>query len=403
LVHFDDIGARKVAMNYKSSPVLYEVFGRVIALMMIALCASFAGAQSAATPEAPKTTDQAFKNIQILKGISADQLIPSMQFISASLGVECEYCHIEGAFEKDDKKPKQTARKMMEMMFAINKGNFEDHRAVTCYTCHRGNAHPVAIPVILSEADTAAHPEPMKTADGKDSHEGDSGTSPQAVVDPILEKYIAALGGAASIQKVASRVQKGSADLAGKQFPIDIYAQAPDKRVSVMHLPNGDSITAYNGKVGWLSVPGRPVHWMSQAEAEASRLDAELYLPVRMKQIFTDFRLASPDKIAGRDVSVLQGLREGKPPVNFYFDQQSGLLVRLVRYADTPLGLNPTQIDYADYRDSGGLKTPYRWTIARPSGRFTIQVESVQQDVPIDGGKFVPPALPASDQKPSPP
>jgi hypothetical protein len=102
-------------------------------------------------------------------------------------------------------------------------------------------------------------------------------------------------------------------------------------------------------------------------------------------------------------VSVLQGLREGKPPVNFYFDQQSGLLVRLVRYADTPLGLNPTQIDYADYRDSGGLKTPYRWTIARPSGRFTIQVESVQQDVPIDGGKFVPPALPASEQKPSPP
>ncbi len=390
-------------MNGKSRPVLSGLLAGAIARLMIALLSPFAGAQNGAAPAASKTTDQAFKNIQILKGIPADQLMPSMQFISTSLGVECEYCHVEGAFEKDDKKPKQTARKMMEMMFAINKGNFEDHRAVTCYTCHRGNSHPVAIPIIPSEADAAAHPEPMKTADGKDTHAVDSSASSKAVVDPILEKYIAALGGAASIQKVTSRVQKGSADLAGKQFPIDIYAQAPDKRVSAMHLPNGDSITAYNGTVGWLSVPGRPVHWMSQAEAEASRLDAELYLPVRMKQIFTDFRLAAPDKIAGRNVSVLQGLREGKPPVNFYFDQQSGLLVRLVKYVDTPLGLNPTQIDYADYRDSGGVKIPYRWTIARPSGRFTIQVESVQQNVPIDGEKFVPPVLPPSDQKPSSP
>src|SRR3954453_13745738 len=68
--------------------------------------------------QAPKTIDQQFKNIQVLKGIPADQLIPAMQFITASLGVECDFCHVQGAFEKDDKKPKQIARKMMEMMFA---------------------------------------------------------------------------------------------------------------------------------------------------------------------------------------------------------------------------------------------------------------------------------------------
>jgi hypothetical protein len=93
----------------------------------------------------------------------------------------------------------------------------------------------------------------------------------------------------------------------------------------------------------------------------------------------------------------VQGLREGKPPVNFYFDQQSGLLVRLVRYIDTALGLYPTQIDYADYRDSGGVKIPYRWTIARPSGQFTIQVEQVQQNVPIAKEKFAQPAPQAQE------
>ena len=108
-------------------------------------------AQTNAGPTAPKKAEEQFKNIQVLKGIPADQLIPSMQFITASLGVECDFCHVQGAFEKDDKKPKQTARKMMDMMFAINKENFGGHREVTCYSCHRGNAKPLATPVVMTE------------------------------------------------------------------------------------------------------------------------------------------------------------------------------------------------------------------------------------------------------------
>src|ERR1700760_4794067 len=81
-------------------------------------------AQSASSAAVP-TAGQKFKNIKVLKDIPADQLIPSMQFISASLGVECDFCHSENAgkleFDKDDKEEKKTARKMMEMMFAINK------------------------------------------------------------------------------------------------------------------------------------------------------------------------------------------------------------------------------------------------------------------------------------------
>src|SRR5438477_9946911 len=101
-----------------------------------------------------KTASQEFKNIQILKDVPADQLISAMQFITASLGVECEYCHVEHAFDKDDKKTKVTARKMMEMMLNINQENFEGHRDVTCYTCHQGGAKPVSIPVIAEHEKT---------------------------------------------------------------------------------------------------------------------------------------------------------------------------------------------------------------------------------------------------------
>src|SRR5215467_12668468 len=93
-----------------------------------------------------KLAEQVYKNIRVLKGIPANQIIPAMQFVTASLGVECGFCHVENHFEQDDKKPKQTARKMMQMMSAINGNNFDGHREVTCNSCHRGSRTPATIP-----------------------------------------------------------------------------------------------------------------------------------------------------------------------------------------------------------------------------------------------------------------
>ena len=116
-----------------------------------------------------------------------------------------------------------------------------------------------------------------------------------------------------------------------------------------------------------------------------------------MKEIFSEFHLLPPQTMDGHTTTVVQAMRQGKPPVEFYFDDQSGLLLRLVRYIDTPLGLNPSQIDFADYREIGGTKAPYRWTIARPRGQFTIQLEQLQQNVAIPKETFkVPEQKPAS-------
>jgi photosynthetic reaction center cytochrome c subunit len=359
-----------------------------------------AKAQSGAAPQspaAPKLAEDQFKNIKVLKGVPADQIFPSMQFITASLGVECEYCHVrEGqklVFEKDDKKTKVTARKMMEMMFAINKDNFEGHREVTCYSCHRGAADPVAIPLVATE-DAKPEPEPAKTpGDAKP-------VLPPA--DQLLDKYLAAVGGDAALQKVTSRVEKGKIDAGGHQLPIEVFAKAPDKRLSVTHLPNGESITAFDGKQGWLGNPGR-TQMMSPAENAAARIDADLHFAANVKNLYAKFTVVPGEKIDGHETYLVIGRNEGQPPLRLYFDQQSGLLLRLVRYSETALGRMPTQIDYADYRDADGVKIPYRWTLARPGNRFTIQIDDVKQNVPVDDAKFTPPPPPPPppDKKPA--
>src|ERR1700721_2507892 len=99
-----------------------------------------------AKPEAQKTAGEAFKNIQVLKDIPASELIPSMRYVAASLGVGCDYCHQDDQFDTDHKPTKQQARNMMKMMFAINQDNFNGKREVTCYTCHRGAAREANLP-----------------------------------------------------------------------------------------------------------------------------------------------------------------------------------------------------------------------------------------------------------------
>jgi photosynthetic reaction center cytochrome c subunit len=228
---------------------------------------------SAVTPPATPLAEQQYKNIQTLKGIPVDQMIPAMQFISASLGVECEYCHVRGAMEKDDKKPKLRAREMISMMMALNKYNFKGHREVTCYSCHCGTADPVGTPMVATED---SKPEPREE---KNSSE-EKPALPSA--DQILGKYLTAVGGAEALQKITSRTEKGTLTMFGdKRLPVDVYAKAPDKRVSIMHLPEGDSVTGFDGHSGWQSINSHPprVRLSTAAETAAARIDADFYSP----------------------------------------------------------------------------------------------------------------------------
>lgn len=374
-------------MNGNRRNFWFAVSGTVPSLVL-AVAGAWAQSDMPKAPAAaagPKLAEEEFKNIQALKGIPAEQVIPTMQFIAASLGVECEYCHVAHANEKDDKKSKVTARKMINMMMAINKDNFEGHREVTCYSCHRGSADPVGTPIITDEG-----PRPA-TEEGKKPEETKTALP---TAEQLLDKYLAAIGGAEALQKITSRVQKGTLTaFGGQHFAAEVHSKAPDKRFSVMHLPGGESVTAFDGKQGWLSVPGR-VHMMSATENAAARIDADLYFPAHVKTLYQKFRVDAGEKIDGHETYLVVGHSEGQPPLRLYLDKESGLLLRLVRYAETPLGRNPTQIDYADYRDVNGVKMPFRWTLARPGNRFTIQVEQVQQNVPVDDAKFAP--LPAS-------
>ena len=128
---------------------------------------------------------------------------------------------------------------------------------------------------------------------------------------------------------------------------------------------------------------------MTAAESSAAGLDAEFCLALRLKELYPQLRRGRPEddrwpRLRHAERQRSRAIR----PSGCTSTRQSGLLQRMVRYADTPMGRMPTQIDYADYRDAGGAKTPFRWTLSRPNGRFTIQISEIRTNVPIDDARF---------------
>src|ERR1019366_5863365 len=208
----------------------------------VALLLGFAGltaqpARAQATG-ASKTAEEVYKNIVQLKGTPADQFVPAMQFMASSLGVECAFCHVQGQMESDDKPAKKIARAMIAMTAAINKDAFRGQLQVTCFSCHHGAGHPVNTPPVL-DADAPARPAPPAAPSAAAS----------VTVDQVVEKYVAALGGADAIRKVNSRVMKVTLSVGGSEMPIELFTKAPNKRVSIS---NGQSFTAFDGAAGWM-------------------------------------------------------------------------------------------------------------------------------------------------------
>lgn len=324
------------------------------------------------------TAEQRFKNIQVLKGIPADQLLPAMRSITQSLGVGCSYCHVADHFEDDTKKTKQTARKMMQMMSTINRRSFDGVRAVTCYSCHRGAPKPESTPEVVRAPE--GEPAAIRSID-----KNVAATLPTA--DEIVGKYIQAVGGAAAIEAVLTRDERGIVTSGGTTAQVEILDKFPDRHAVIRHSTKSADFTIFNGRSGWFGTSGS-IHDFESSELEAREIAVDLHLPVVLDRAFGELRAEYPTKLGDRETYVLSGESPGKPAAKFLFDQQTGLLMRIVEFIDSPLGLVETKTDYDDYRIVDGVRVPFRLRSREGNETSTVQIEEVLQNVPLEDKRF---------------
>ena len=335
-------------------------------------------------------SDTVFKDVQVLKGIPADEFMDAMGMFSASLGYDCASCHSPDI--KDDRAafaistPQiRRARQMIAMMNSINETNFGGRQLVTCFTCHHAQFPPESIPnLALQYGELIDDPNAIRIAADR-----------RFTVDQIFDKYVQALGGAQRLAALTSYSARGTFSgfaTSGNEAPVEIVAKAPNQRTEIVRTLEGTNVKTYDGRTAWAAEDWRPMPLLSLTggNLEGARVDAMTSFPATIKQGFSRWQAGSTT-IGDRRVQILQGTNAGQDPVNFYFDE-SGLLVRIVRWNKTPVGIVPTQIDYSDYRDVAGVKMPFKIVVTWTNGQNTIVLTDVQPNIAVDAAKFARPA-----------
>jgi len=362
------------------------------AVLVSAFAASLHLAAQTPQPAAkPRMVEDVFKNVQVLKGIGVDDFMLTMGIMSAAVGSDCVGCHPSAGTDHVDwaldTPRKRTARRMVEMVAALNRDSFNGRQVVTCWTCHRGRDKPVTTMTM----DVVYGP-PVEDVDDL-IPQMQNGPTATAVID----KYLQAIGGAQNVARVTSFVATGKSSGYrgfGGGGIVTVSAQAPDKRTTHISFPEypdrGVSVRTYDGRTGWIATPLAVVrkYELAGSERDGARLDAMLAFPAQIAQALTSLRVGVPSTIGDRDVTVVQGNGPNGTLATLYFDDASGLLVRMVRHGRSPIGRVPTQVDYSDYRDVGGVKFPFHWTFAWLDGRDTFEFSDVKLNVPIDAKTF---------------
>ncbi len=350
--------------------------------------------QAAAATAKGQTAGEFFKNVttSTLKGLTPSDFLGAMGVMTAAVGYDCSNCHPGAGTDTmdwvtDSNPKKRIARKMVEMVAAINRQNFSGAQMVTCWTCHHGLDLPttsIALDKLYGEPNEEKR-DVVIPADGE----------PPAT--KILDQYIDALGGAQKLAAIKSFIATGHSEGyegLGGNAAFQIFAQAPDRRGMWINFPEhpdrGISAWTYDGKSGWISSPRGYLgkYELTGNDLAGAKLDSVLAFPAQIRTALSNWRVGPEDSLHDRDVYVVQGSAPGGLLGTLYFDKQTHFLLRYVRQTPSPVGRITIQQDFDDYRDVAGVKFPFKYSFLWLDGRFTAVIQDVSVNVPVDPAKL---------------
>ncbi len=250
----------------------------------------------------------------------------------------------------------------------------------------------VVILSLLSVAPTCAayaqeKPQPAKAP------ETNAAKPPAAepTVDQILDKYIQAIGGRQAIEKISSRVTKGTFEVStmGLKGDLEIYAKAPNKMLTIQNIAGvGLIVDGYDGKIAWSQNPMMGLREKSGAELAAVVRSSDILAPIKTRTAYSKLELKGKEKIGNRETYVILATPAEGAVVKMYFDTETGLIARTSSEFETPQGSIPIDTTVEDYRDVDGVKMPFISRQETPMGSAVIKLTEVKHNVAIDDVKF---------------
>ena len=372
-----------------------------LAFVFLAVCAFGQAAPKPAPVEVVNFDSMEVKNAQVLKGATRDQLNWAMGFISQSLGVRCDYCHVMNAkgmqYELDDKKEKQKARDMLRMAKLINDQNFDGRQRVTCATCHNGRTQPRAFTPIVDADLLKERAAQAPRAPGQ----GASASAPNPSAAELLTKYETAIGGEAALAKLSTRSDKWTImGLGPNPASGETVRKAPDKWIeTTTSAPNRSTTWVSNGTEARIVTPFF-YEDVTGADLDDVKFMSSFWQTLKPSEIVSRATTTGQQEVNGHRAYVVDAELKGlKPKEKLFFDADSGLLLRRIIFRATLLGALADQTDFDDYRVVDGVKVPFLVKSANGLSTNTRTYTDIRFNVSVDDTKFAMPAPPQANKR----
>jgi photosynthetic reaction center cytochrome c subunit len=335
-----------------------------------------------------------------------------MEYFTASLGVQCNFCHIQGQFDSDDNPRKDRARKMMAMVDRFNDSPANDV-VITCATCHHGRVPPertptLAVTMTQAEADAAAAARaargggPGGGGQGRGAGGGQGGgqgrgrgpapePKPTETADAVIAKYVQALGGRAALAAAKSRVLEGAQTTRDLQTqPIKVQEKITGEyRIDIATTPNPTTRATSAAGTWSTGVGANPApRDLEGIQAAQVARPTDFGLALNAKTIYSSFDVRRNETIDGKRTIMIDARRGPIVTESLYFDLESGLLLRRGVQTKTAYGNLAEQVDYSDYKDAGGIKVPFTIRYATWNQVTTAKFVDAKVNAQIDDAVF---------------
>jgi hypothetical protein len=362
---------------------------RVMSRCWLILC--FVVAASSAEAQQPGSAGATRPKLQVLQALPEGQLFILMNLVADSLGVKCDYCHVQSkpdltrtpanvggwVWDSDDKPAKKIARDMMRMVVDLNKASFGGRSRVTCYTCHQGALDPARTPP-MPPAPAGSYKTPAPT--------------PLPTIDRVWSNYVNAVGQPGTQPPGSGTIMSGWDDRPeGRYGKVEIVVAGTDRYRITLSTPEGTTRQGIDGDAAWAATNDR-VQRLSAPDVERLRRIAMRYRPLKDRP--ANLQLVRVDRVADRDVYVARGRIDATTVRTLYFDVVTGLLRREMTTTDTILLPLQEQVDYDDYRDVDGVQMPFHVVTSdgAPYDTVTRTFLQIRRNVAVDEALFRSPA-----------
>jgi len=220
-----------------------------------------------------------------------------------------------------------------------------------------------------------------------------SGATP--TVDQILNRYLAAVGGRAAIEKLTSRVMTGTLSVPSMQLSgtVEIHEKAPNRSLGTITINGATYRQGFDGTSGWTDDPANGLRDQTGSELAETRRDTDFYHVLDLRKLYSKFTVVGKDKVGEREAYVVEAsVPEGGDPEKLYFDVESGLVIRDKSQRHGPDGVSEFQQDYEDYREVDGVKLPFTIRQTNEGTLVIITVEAYHHNEALEDGEFAKPA-----------